>query len=450
MNSNHVPPQNIEAEMSILGAVFVDNGTIDTVHGIITCNDFYRESHRVIFSTMAALADKHEPIDIVTMNEELRRQGALEQVGGGAYLAVLVDYTPTSANIAYYCRIVAEMSAARRLITHAQSAIAKVYERAPLAEIVSDLEAATQMPTGKQSSEPVSARDVLRDSLKAIEKRYDSKGIIQGIAYGIPGLDEVTSGMHRGDLIVVAGRPSMGKTSFALNALESACTVGLHGLLFSLEMSRQNNMDKILASKGKIKYQRIRNGSLEGADWERATRGADVIANWPLYIDDTPGVTLRDIRTKARRMKKKGLDLMVVDYLQLMTLPTKDNRVQALGEVSRGLKLLARELDIVVIALSQLNRSVDSRQDKRPVMSDLRDSGEIEQDADVILFPFRPAAYCQECRDRVEHENHSYREHNAKAEIIVEKQRNGERNISIPAVWLGDYQRFEGLVNHYD
>lgn len=439
------PPQNIDAEMSILGAVFLDGAAMDTVHGIITREDFYQEKHRLIFDAMAALSDSNEPIDLISVTTTMKQAGTLEQVGGAAYLAVLLDYVFTSANVAYYCRLVAEAAMARRVLSHAQQATVMIYE-GKMTEALAELEAATMPVPGKQSREPVIAREVLRDSFKDMERRHENKGQVQGISYGLSDLDAATNGMHRGDLIIVAGRPSMGKTTLALNILESVTSSGLHGLLFSLEMSRQNNMDKIMASRGKVKYQRIRSGNFEPADWERMTRASEVINRWPLYIDDTPGISLRDIRAKARRLKRSGLDVMVVDYLQLMGLPSKESRVQALGEVSRGLKQLARELDMVVIALSQLNRGVDSRQDKRPLMSDLRDSGEIEQDADVILFPFRPAAYCQQCKDKEPGHNHV--EHQAKAEIIIEKQRNGERNVSIPAVWLGEYQRFESMTSY--
>lgn len=449
MKTDRVPPQNIEAEMSILGAVFVDNSAIDQVHGILVREDFYRESHRVIFGAMSELADQNEPVDIVSMTAVLKSAGTLEQVGGAAYLAFLIDYVFTSANVTYYCRLVADAAAARRVLQHAQAAMTKIYDGAPLEEVVSELEVATVPVASRRINEPVVARDVLRESFREMERRFESRGQVQGIPYGLPDLDSVTDGMHRGELIVIAGRPSMGKTTLALNVLENVSALGLHGLLFSLEMSRQNNMDKIMASHGKVKYQRIRSGKFEDGDWGRMTRASEAINRWSLHIDDTPGISLREVRTKARRLKKSGLDVLVIDYLQLMTLSARDNRVQALGEVSRGLKQLARDLDIAVVALSQLNRGVDSRDDKRPRMSDLRDSGEIEQDSDVILFPFRPAAYCQKCKDKQDFGDHNTREHQAKAEIIVEKQRNGERNISVPVVWLGEYQRFESLdVNH--
>lgn len=442
MDREKLPPQSLESEMSVLGGILMDNQAVDTVHDLLTIEDFYRESHRLIFSAMADLADKNEPIDLVTLSTALKSKGHLEQVGGGAYLYTLSDYVPTSANIAYYCKIVSGKAAERRVLNHTQTAATMIYQGESLTEVISELEKAIQLPTANKTTEPVSAKDSLRDAVKILEQRYESKGVIQGISYGLGCLDKVTDGLHRGDLIIIAGRPSMGKTTFALNILESVCASGLSGLLFSLEMSRQNNIDKMISSQGKVKYHHIRGGQFDGGDWQRIIKASSRIHDWRLFIDDTPAISLYELRSKARRLKKKQLDVIVVDYLQLMTLPSKDSRVQGLGEVSRGLKQLARELDVAIIALSQLSRSVDSRNDKRPVMSDLRDSGEIEQDADVILFPFRPASYCQQCKDRVDDGNHNYREHGAKAEIIIEKQRNGERNLSIPVVWLGEYQTF--------
>jgi replicative DNA helicase len=236
----------------------------------------------------------------------------------------------------------------------------------------------------------------------------------------------------------------MGKSALAGNILAHLGASRKSGLLFTLEMSRGDIIDRIAAGHG-VKYQNIRSGELSELEWSRLTKAMSEIHGWRLAIDDTPAISLRDIRSKARQQKRKGLDLVVIDYLQLMALPNKESRVQGLGEVSRGLKQLARELDVPVVALSQLNRGLEQRNDKRPMMSDLRDSGEIEQDADVILFPFREAAYCPLCRDRVNDGKHNYREHQAKAEIIIEKQRAGERNISVPACWLGEYQKFEQL-----
>lgn len=444
-DARKLPPQSIEAEMSVLGGILLDNNAIDTAHEILKPDDFYRQAHRNIFEAAAILADRQEPIDLISMAEVLKLSGRLEEVGGGAYLATLVDYVPTATNIGYYCKIVKEKSAERRLIIQAQEAIGILYEGGGVIEAAAKLETAIQSPADNRSSSPIGIGRSLIEASRRIDKRYESKGQIQGIPYGIEALDAATSGMHRGELIVIAGRPSMGKSAMAGNILSNVCQSGLTGMLFNLEMSRLDIIDRLIAAYG-INYGRIRNGWLQDMDLANITQAMGQINGWKLWIDDTPGINLRQIRSKAKKQKRNGLDLAVVDYLQLMGLPTKDNRTHALGEVSRGLKQLARELDIPVVLLSQLSREVDKRPDKRPLMSDLRDSGEIEQDADVILFPYRPAAYCQKCRDRVNDASHNYQEHQSQAEIIIEKQRNGARNISVPVCWIGEYQRFDGVV----
>jgi replicative DNA helicase len=441
-----LPPQSIESEMSLLGAVFVSGSALDTIHAVMPVDDLYRESHRKILLAMTALADKGEPVDLITLTNGLRSRGELEEVGGGAYLYTLSDYVPMAENVAHYCRIVSEKARERRVIIACNEAADMAYKGGRLDEAVARLETAIEPSLDKQG-EPVQISATLRDVIKRIETRYENKGVMTGISYGLDELDRVTLGMHRGDLVIVAGRPSMGKTAFVLNTLKAVCCEGHAGMMFSLEMSRMDNVDRMLASYNAA-YQRIRSGRLEENDWPKLTKAAGLMHDWTFPIDDTPGISLRDLRAKARRQKKNGLDVLAVDYMQLMRLSDpKMNRVQGLGEISRGLKLLARELDITVLALSQLNRSVDSRQDKRPTMSDLRDSGEIEQDADVILFPYRPAAYCDKCRDKVDDGDHDLRAHQAKAEIIIEKQRAGERNLSIPVCWLGEYQRFESVYD---
>ena len=432
--------------MSILGGIFVDNAMIDAVHCAMEVNDFYRESHRLIFQAMSRLDNRNEPIDLITMSTELKNIGALEQVGGGAYLAVLVDFVPMAANTLYYCRIVVQKAAERRLIQRAQDAIEIVYRGGEMDEAIAKLETAIQPRIAKRESSPVAMDQCIREACKKIELRYENQGKVQGLPYGLEGLDKKTSGMHPGELIIVAGRPSMGKSAFAGNVITNVCSMpGKAAILFTLEMGRDDITDRLISSFG-IKYHRIRNGWLKEQDWPEMTRAASKLHGMRLFIDDTPAVSLKDVRAKAKRQKKEGLDLVVIDYLQLMSMSDpKANRVQGIGEISRGLKQLARELEIPIMLLSQLNRAVDSRPDTRPMMSDLRDSGEIEQDADVILFPYRPAAYCKKCRDRVDDDIHKYREHQAEAEIIIEKQRAGERNISVPACWIGEYQKFIGV-----
>ena len=439
-----IPPQSNEAEMSVLGGIFLENKAIDTVHEFLISDDFYRQNHREIFNAMADLHSKNNPIDLVTTCEVLKKAGKLEEVGGGAYVATLVAYVPTAANIAYYCQIVQGKAEERKLLSGAQEAIGMIQLGREAIEVREHLEKiALEAP--RKSSEPVGVQQALRESMKGIKTRHENKGQIHGISYGIHSLDLKTMGLSNGHLIVIAGRPSMGKTAMAGNVIESACVGGKTVLVFSLEMPRDDIIDRFISSHGSIKYHNIRSGQLEGTEWDKLVTVAAKIHEWPLFIDDTPGISLREIKAKAKRQKRNGLDLVVVDYIQLMSLPSKENRTQAIGEVSRGLKQLARELEIPVIALSQLSRGVETRPDKRPLMSDLRDSGEIEQDADVILFPFRPTVYCAKCKDGVKDAEHDCEMHRLKAEIIIEKQRHGERNLSIPVAWIGEFQRFAGF-----
>jgi len=441
----NLPPQSIENEMAVLGSIFVDSSSLDKALDVLTPEDFYKESHRKIFKVMMNLADRNEPCDFVTVVSELKSQSVLDEVGGAPYLLTLTDYVPTAASIVYYSKIVAGKALDRRILTQAQETIAMIQAGQSSTEVLEKMESNLTRIVAPQKNEPVSAPNLIMEASKRLRVRYNNKGQLQGMTWGINGLDNATNGMHRGELVVIAGRPSMGKSAFVGNVLRASCDKGLSSMLFSLEMSRIDVTDRFIADHGNIKFHHLRNGQLEDVEWTKNVRACEEIRGWKLFIDDTPGMTLRDIKSKAKRQKRNGLDVLAVDYLQLMGVSAKENRVQSLGEISRGLKTLARELDIVVILLSQLNRSVDSRADKRPLMSDLRDSGEIEQDADVILFPFRPAAYCQKCRDRVDDGTHNLKEHQALAEIIIEKQRNGERNLSIPVAWMGQFQRFEGL-----
>lgn len=440
----HKPPMDKDAEMSVLGAVFLDQDSINTILGIISIDDFYIEAHRKIFQTLVNLTDNNKPCDFVTVNDELTRSGSIKEVGGISYIIELTDYVPTSANVAFYCNIVKDRSMNRRMIAiGAELSNLGYAQEAGASEL---LEAALSKLMVQERNGPTGSAVLVVDAVRRLKKRYESKGVIQGIPYGFSDLDSATCGMHRGELIIVAGRPSMGKSAFACNVLENICATGYTGMLFSLEMEKGSIVDRMLASRGGIRYGNIRSGNIADSEWSRNARACDEITRFNFTVDDTPAISLREVKSKARKQKRKGLDVVFIDYLQLMSVNPRDNRVQAIGEISRGLKQLARELDCVVVLLSQLSRAVDSRPDKRPMMNDLRDSGEIEQDADVILFPYRPAAYCLQCKDRVDNDQHRLNEHQSMSELIVEKQRNGERNLSIKMVWHGDFQRFEGIT----
>lgn len=436
-------PQSIEAEMSVLGAIFCQNSCAPTVTAIVEEGDFYRESHRKIFRAMMQLSDRNEPCDLITMVDLLRKQGELEEVGGAAYLATLVDYVPTAANVGFYCKIIKEKALYRRIIATGNelASIGWTEAEQPLDEVEKLLSGLAQGKTAAAQAMP--AKAVLREVVVRLQERH--AGRADGLPYGLPELDRVTGGLHRGDLGIIGGRPSMGKTAAALCFARSACVAGAAVRFQSYEMDRRDVMERLLSTHGNVPYGSLRRGSLSTADFSRLERTKAEIEGWKLVIDDTAGVTLPRLKSESRRQKLQlGLDVLIVDYLQLMPVNPKENRTVSLGEITRSLKQLARELDMTVLLLSQLNRGVDARPEKRPMLSDLRESGEIEQDADLVLFPFRPAAYCPKCQKRVNDADHIFAEHQALAEIGIAKHRNGEL-VTVPAVWLGQYQKFEAM-----
>lgn len=420
-------------QQTILGCLMTWPDEIDGVAAVIKADDFYSEKYRVVFQYL------------------IENQGGDFGVIAAAtknYVTVMdlmewVDHTSTSLFLPRYCKDLKEFSSKRRLYDLLGSVRAMAAEKTSQ-EMVDRLETEIMAMSGHQAADPVEMKVLIKEATIRLKQRNDNKGKIQGIPYGVNSLDAVTNGMHRGELIVVAGRPSMGKSALAGNLLENSCDLGFAGILFSLEMDRGNCVDRIISSNGRINYGNVRSGQYNDSDWSKTINAYGRMHNYKLHIDDTPGINLREIKSKCRKMKRNGLDVVVIDYLQLMGVSAAaSNRVQAIGEISRGLKQMARELDCAVILLSQLSREVDKRPDKRPLMSDLRDSGEIEQDADVILFPFRQAAYCQKCKDNITDGDHDPAEHKRKAEIIIEKQRNGERNISVPVTWFGEFQKFK-------
>jgi len=424
-------------EESILGSLLLWPAEIDTAAAILSHEDFSKQIYRDAFSFMAT----GKAIDYVTVVAALKGSAKAEEIAD--WMAGHL----TSALLPRYCRDLKEQANKRRLYDSITS-IRSGFDAHSLAEIVEQVEQCCSLHSVQQPTEPVKIGSVLVETVKRIEAKVNSKGKLRGIPYGFSELDEKTDGMHRGDLIIVAGRPSMGKTAFVANVLENVANQGYRALFCSLEMPQAQLVERFIAANGKVRYHNIRTGLFSEADYPKMHNACERLQAFPLWIDDSPSVSLRDVKAKARKLKKAGLDVLAIDYLQLMQMPGK-NRVQEVGEISRGLKVLARELDITILALSQLSRAVDGRQDKRPLMSDLRDSGEIEQDADVILFPFRPAAYCDKCRDRVvDDQYHNLALHSRVAEVIIEKQRNGERNISIPLDWRGEFQRFESVEVH--
>jgi replicative DNA helicase len=432
-----IPPQNIEAEQSVLGAILLENDALLKALEILRPDDFYRESHRRIFHGIIELFEKNEPADIITLTETLRTRQCLEHVGGSSYLAELAEKIPTAANIEYYCRIVRQKSILRSLITSATSIVTKASTGQEDVEDILDFSEKTIFDISQHQIKPTyhHLKDILKTTFKNIEKIYENKQLITGIPTGFTDLDTLTSGFQPSDLIIIAARPSMGKTAFCLNIAQHAATESsVPTAIFSLEMSKEQLSLRMLCSEARIDNHKLRSGYIAESEWGKLSMAAGRLAESPVFIDDTPGLSVFDMRAKARRLKAEyNLGLVIVDYLQLMTgsRNRSDNREQEISEISRSLKALAKEINVPVIALSQLNRRVEDRVDKRPHMADLRESGAIEQDADVICFIYRDEVYHPDAEDS-----------KGKAEIIIGKQRNGPTG-EVLLTFRNEFTRFE-------
>jgi replicative DNA helicase len=437
-----VPPHSVEAEQAVLGGLMLDNRTWDAIADRLVADDFYRRDHQVIFESIAELAAKSEPFDAVTLSEWLERKGLSEQTGGLAYLASLVRDTPSAANVKAYAEIVRERSTLRQLISVGGEIAASAYDPSgrEAAEILDEAERRV-LQIAESRNKTGSGFVHLRNDLGAVIDRLDmlaqNKGQLTGLSTGFTRLDEMTAGLQKGDLIVIAGRPSMGKTTFALNIAENAAfgpqkaKVGV----FSMEMSREQLAFRMVSSLGRVDQSRLRIGNVDDEEWARITMAIEMMKESNIHIDDTGALSPTEVRARARRLKREhGLDLIVLDYLQLMQVPgMKENRATEISEISRSLKALAKELAVPVIALSQLNRSVEQRTDKKPVSSDLRESGAIEQDADLIMMIYREEVYDKNTTRK------------GIADIIITKQRNGEIG-EVQLTFLGKYTKFENYV----
>ncbi|UCD71186.1 MAG: replicative DNA helicase [Syntrophobacterales bacterium] len=412
-----VPPQNTEAEQSVLGGILMENEALNRVVEILNSDDFYRESHRKIFNSMIALSEKNEPSDLITLTNELKYQNLLEEIGGASYLTSLIDSVPTAANIEYYAKIVKEKSILRKLIQASTEIITQSYEdRGDVDGFLDDAERLIfQISEHRVRPSFYPIKEIIKEGFKTIERLYEKKELITGIPSGFKDLDRKTAGFQPSDLIIVAGRPAMGKTAFCLNVAQYAAIEGkIPAAIFSLEMSKEQLALRMLCSEAEVEGQMLRSGFLSESDWPKLTLAAGNLSEAPLFIDDTPAITNLEIRAKARRLKAEhGLGLLIVDYLQLMRSRRAERREQEISEISRSLKALAKELSIPVIAISQLSRKTEDRPNRRPQLADLRESGAIEQDADVILFIYREELYKQETPNK------------GIAEIIIGKQRNG-------------------------
>jgi replicative DNA helicase len=431
-----LPPQNIEAEESVLGGILIENSALDRALEFVGPDDFYREAYRKIMRAMIDISQRSEPIDLVTLSEELTRRGELQGIGGAIVLAELADKVPTAANVGYYAKIVREKSILRSLITTATEIVTRGYESGGgnIDEFLDEAEHKIfEISERKVQPAFFRIRDIMVHSMNTIEQLYERKELVTGVPTGFIDLDRLTAGLQPSDLIILAGRPSMGKTAFALNIAENCAMAAKVGVaLFSLEMSKEQLVLRMLCSEARVDQSKVRAGFAADRDFPKLAMAASRLSEAPIYIDDTPALSILELRGKARRLKRdptSNLGLIVIDYLQLMRGHNADNREQEISSISRSLKALAKELNVPVVALSQLNRQVETRADKKPIMADLRESGAIEQDADVIGFLYRPIVYDKSAEERY-------------AEVIIAKQRNGPIG-NVPLTFMSEYTRFE-------
>ena len=439
VSSHKLPPQNIEAEQSVLGGVLIENEAVHKVMEILTPEDFYRDAHRKIYDALIDLAERDEPADLITLTNELRKKEHLDSVGGASYVTSLIDSVVTAANIEYYAKIVKEKAILRKLIEASTEIITHSYEdRSDVESLLDEAERAIfEISENRIKPSFYSIRDIVKQSFKTIERLYEKKELVTGVPSGYRELDQWTAGFQPSDLIIVAGRPSMGKTALCLNVAQyAAIEKRIPVAIFSLEMSKEQIVIRMLCSEAQVEGTRLRTGFLSESDWPRLTLAAGNLSDAPIFIDDAAALSVLELRAKARRLNAEhGVGMIMVDYLQLMRGRAKvESRQQEISEISRSLKALAKELNVPVIAVSQLSRRTEERQGMRPQLSDLRESGAIEQDADVILFIYRDEVYNRS-------EDNPNR---GKAEIIIGKQRNGPTG-KIDLAYLDKFTTFKEL-----
>ena len=434
-----MPPQNLEAEMAVLGSMLIEETAISYAMEILDGFSFYNDSHRRIFESMVKLYSENKAVDIVTLIEELKKTGDLDKVGGPTYITNLTTVVPTAANVMHYAAIVKEKSILRNLISAATNIISESYEsHGEVAKILDKAERIIfDISSKKVESSFVPLKEIIKGSIETIDQLYQKKAHVTGIPTGFSDFDSITAGLHPSDLIIFAGRPSMGKSALVSSIAEHVGVAEKIPLvIFSLEMSKEQFVQRMLCSHARVNAHNVRTGFLSQTDWPKLTNAAGKLSDAPIYIDDTAGLSVLELRAKARRLKsQRNIQLIIVDYLQLMQgMPGSENRQQEISEISRSLKALARELSVPVIAVSQLSRAVESRQDRRPQLSDLRESGAIEQDADLVGLLLREEYY------------NPTEENRGIAEVIIAKQRNGPVG-SIKLVFIKDYVKFDNLAS---
>ncbi|MEK7849602.1 MAG: replicative DNA helicase [Candidatus Omnitrophota bacterium] len=435
-----LPPQNIEAEMAVLGSMLIEEDAISLVLEILSEDNFYKDSHRKIFLSIVNLYDSRKAVDLITLVEKLKSDGVLEEVGGASYLTGLTNVVPTAANIVHYAKIVKEKNILRQLIHNATQIVTEAYGTDE--DVNAVLDRAEKMifkisddRIGKIGFTPI--KEVIKDSIEAIDKLYQNKAHVTGVASGFTDFDIKTAGLQSSDLIIIAGRPSMGKSAFAINIVEHASIYDkVPVAFFSLEMSKEQLVQRLLCSHARVDAHKVRTGYLSAQDWPLLTAAAGKLSEAPIFIDDTAGISVLELRAKARRLKSHhDIKLIVLDYLQLMRGGSNiENRQQEISEISRSLKALARELNVPVIAISQLSRAVESRTDHRPQLSDLRESGAIEQDADVVVLLMREEYY------------NANEQNKGSADVIIAKQRNGPVG-TVKLSFIKEYTRFENFAS---
>ena len=441
MELTKIPPSDIEAEQAVLGSMLTDKDAVISAIEVLKPEDFYREDNKAIYEAILSLYNRAEPVDIITLKSELATQGKLEQVGGLEYLAELPEKVPTTANVEKYIKIVEEKAILRNLVKTANEIISLGYD--PTQEVENIMDAAEKkifdIMQSKNQKGYSPMKDILVDTFSQLEKLYNQKEPITGVPTGFVDLDYKTAGLHESDLILIAARPAMGKTAFALNiATNAAVRAKVPVAVFSLEMSKEQLVNRILCSEAMVDSNKVRTGRIEEGDWVKLAGAIGPLSEADIYVDDTPGISVMEIRAKCRKLKlEKNIGLVVIDYLQLISASGKrgGSREQEISEISRSLKILAKELNVPVIALSQLSRAAEQRPDHRPMLSDLRESGAIEQDADIVMFLYRDDYYNEDSEKK------------NIAEIIIAKHRSGSTG-TVELLWLGNYTKFANIEKY--